>query len=325
MKPKAVVGIIGAGDIGFNIAELLAFKGHDVILHNRYHGNPSDAPSKEWLNKMGKIMDLTDALQIPATGTVSLTHNIYDLKDAKFIIITAGAKRSSTDETREQLAYKNMKIMDGFVDFFVDYPDILKLIVTNPVDVLVNYCVRQVALKSRKEESEIAKKLVGVSYVDTMRLQNAVKEFLNEEHPNIINPVIEGVAIGEHGPKMVPIMSQVTVNAKPLEEFANLEQINNIRQQTVLRGNDIIKLTGASSVSGPAHAAVYMVEQIDMHPKVYIPCSVWDGKRSIGQMVEFLAYQANRIVPVTKTSVELEMMEECRKYLDQQYYNIINS
>ncbi|MBN8827705.1 MAG: hypothetical protein J0H68_03240 [Sphingobacteriia bacterium] len=323
MKPKGTVGIIGAGDIGLNVAEIMALKGHDVIIYNRYH-EVDGKPSPYWLSKMGKIMDMNDSLQLPGSGMVTLTYNPEVLNGVSYIVITAGAKRSSTEETREELAGKNAKILEGFKDIIINNPEALVLIVTNPVDFLTTYLIKSVASHSNRPIEKVAKKIVGVSYVDTMRLKNAVKEFLEVHYPKLTNPIIEGIALGEHGPAMVPIISEVTVNAKPITEFASEEQIENIRQQTILRGNDIIKLTGASSVMGPAHAVIYMIDQIDINPKVQLPCSVWDGKRAIGRLVEFLAQGAHRIINVQKNERERQMMTDCEKILDEQYAKIIS-
>ncbi|MBN9543007.1 MAG: hypothetical protein J0G32_04340 [Alphaproteobacteria bacterium] len=319
---KGTVGVIGAGDIGFNIAEVMALKGHDVIVYNRYH-EVDGKPGPYWLSKMGIVMDINDSLQLPGAGSVCLVHDLDKLSNVDYIVITAGAKRSSPEETREELAGKNAKIIAGFAELISKNSKALTLIVTNPIDFLARYLIEEVAKVSGKKLEEVAKKIVGVSYVDTMRLKNAVKEFLEIHHPEVTNPIIEGIALGEHGPAMVPIMSQVTVNARPLTDFANEDQIEAIRKQTVLRGNDIIKLTGASSVMGPAHAVCYMIEQIDLNPRVQLPCSVWDNGSCIGKLVEFLARQAHKILQVTKSDLELEMMKKCKTTLDAQYNAII--
>lgn len=322
MKPKGKIGIIGAGDIGMNIAEVMALKGHDVIIYNRYH-EVDGKPGANWLSKMGIVMDMNDSLQLPGAGTVCLVSDLDLLIDVDYIVITAGGKRSSPSETREELAGKNAVIIEGYTDLMIKNAKALVMIVTNPIDFLCAYLINTISEKSGISKADIAKRIIGVSYVDTMRLKNAVKEFLEVHHPQLKNPIIEGIALGEHGPAMVPIMSQVTVNAEPLEKFADVEFIESIRMQTILRGNDIIKLTGASSVMGPAHATCYMIEQIDLNPRVQLPCSVWDGERAIGRLVEFLAHKAHRIINVTKSDVEIDMMKKCQSTLDSQYKNII--
>jgi malate dehydrogenase len=319
---KKRVGIIGAGDIGFNLAELLALRGFNVMIHNRYHA-VDGKPSPYWLSKMGTVMDMNDSLQLPGCGEVVLTHNIRDLDDAFATVITAGAKRTHIDETREELAGKNAVIMKGFVPYIAKNPNTLIMIISNPVDSLTQCLIEQTAQATGRSNDEVGKRIVGVSYIDTMRLKNAVKEFLGEAHPEIKDAKIEGLALGEHGPSMVPLLSHVKINGAPLADYASAEQSAAIARQTVLRGNDIIKLTGASSVVGPAHAVMHMILEIADKHKVHLPCSVWDGTRAIGRMAEFTGGAVSGLVTVPMTEDEKERLILSEQALDKQYADIM--
>ena len=320
--PKQTIGIIGAGDIGFNLAELLALQGFDIIIHNRYHAT-DDKPSPYWLSKMGTVMDMNDSLQLPGCGEVSLTSNVMDLKGAFATVITAGAKRTHIDETREELAGKNAAIMKGYVPYIAENPSTLIMVITNPVDSLTQVLIELTAQATGRSKDIIGKMVFGVSYIDTMRLKNAVKEFLQEVHPDIKKPEVEALALGEHGPTMVPLISQVTINDKHLSEFANNEQCEAIARQTVLRGNDIIKLTGASSVVGPAHAAGHMILEIARKKIIDLPCSVWDGKRTIGKVAEFVDGCIARVIDVPMSKEEAAKLALSERTLDRQYLDII--
>lgn len=320
---KGFVGIIGAGDIGFNLAEILALQGYDVLIHNRYH-EVDGQPSPYWLSKQGTVMDMNDSLQLPHCGEVRLVHQIEELTNASVIVVTAGAKRTNSAETREELASKNAVIMRSYAPFLAKTPESLVMIVSNPVDALTQFMIQEVAELTKHAVSEVAKKIVGVSLIDTMRLKNAVKEFLEEQKSPLKKPVIEGLALGEHGPSMVPLMSHVTINGTPLAEFASTEQARIIAEHTILRGNDIIKLTGASSVVGPAHAVMHMILQINQHKKVQLPCSVWDGQRCIGRLVEFEGNKALKVLEVTMSAEEQAMLRKSEHTLDKQYKEIIS-
>jgi malate dehydrogenase len=322
IMPKKRIGIIGAGDIGFNLAELLALRGFDVIIHNRYHA-VDGRPSPYWLSKMGTVMDMNDSLQLPGCGEVTLTHDLNDLNGAFATVITAGAKRTHIDETREELAGKNAVIMKGFIPYISANPDTLILIVSNPVDSLTQCLIESTAAATGRGMDEIGRKIVGVSYIDTMRLKNAVKEFLSEAHPSVKSPEVEGLALGEHGPSMVPLISHVIINGQPLSDYASKEQSNAIARQTVLRGNDIIKLTGASSVVGPAHAVMHMILEIAGNITVELPCSVWDGARAIGKMAEFHRGSVKRIMDVPMNEEETQKLRLSEQALDKQYADIM--
>lgn len=316
------IGVIGAGDIGFNLAEIMALQGYDVVIHNRYH-EVGGKPSPYWLSKMGTVMDMNDSLQLPGCSEISLTHRLEDLDNTYAVVITAGAKRTHIDETREELASKNAIIIQNYAEFVARNPDTLIMIVSNPVDGLTQCLIEKVAALSGRDKESIGKKIIGVSYIDTMRLKNAVKEFLSEHHPEITKPVVEGIALGEHGPTMVPLISHVTVNGKALSEFANDAQIEAIARSTVIRGNDIIKLTGASSIVGPAHAVMYMITAIANHDRIALPCSVFDGTRAIGKMAVFENGSVTHIEDVAMTAEEVAKLRLSEQMLDKQYAAIM--
>lgn len=321
MLKKLKIGIIGAGDIGLNLAEISALQGYDVTVYNRYN-EENGKPSSHWLAKMGFIMDLNDSLQLPDCGSVKLTSNLSDLNNQDAIVITAGAKRTKPSETREELAKKNAAIFKSYIDLAYNNPKSRIFIITNPVDSLTQFLLESVVAKGEAIESA-SRRILGVSCIDTMRLRNIVKETLNPSFPDIYNSYIEGMAIGEHGPSMVPLLSSVKINGKDLSDFASSSQIKQIYDQTVLRGNDIIKLTGNSSVKGPAHAALYMISEILTKQKAELTCSVWDGKRCIGRHVIFYNGYVDHIVDTLMTQMEEESLKASQAALDKQYQIIL--
>lgn len=315
------IGIIGAGDIGFNLAEILAIQGYDVTIYNRYH-QVNGNPSPYWLNKLGTVMDMNDSLQLPGCTEVLLTHNIEDLNNSDIIVITAGAKRSSPEESREELASKNALIFKSFVEFIAKNNDTLFLIISNPVDFLTQYIIEEVAKYNKLDKEIVAKKIAGVSYIDSMRLQNIVKGFIRKLHPTIEDIKVDGLAIGEHGPSMVPIINSLNINGKPASHFLSSVELKQITEQTILRGNDIIKLTGASSVLGPSHAVIFMINKIIKEVSAYIPCSVWDGQRCIGKIAVFNGpHIVNHLLPPMSDDEKEKFASSCIA-LDKQFNNI---
>ncbi|MFV9875540.1 MAG: malate dehydrogenase [Rickettsiales endosymbiont of Dermacentor nuttalli] len=316
------IGIIGAGDIGLNLAEIMALQGYDIVVYNRYHA-VDNKPSPYWLSKMGTVMDMNDSLQLPNCGAVSLTSDLSDLSNVNIIVITAGAKRTNTAETREELAGKNAKIMDNYVAIIANNPYTLVLIISNPVDFLTQYIINKVSELNGQTKDLIAQRVIGVSYIDTMRLQNLIREFLKASYPSIIKPKISAIVLGEHGPSMVPISSTATINDKPLSDFANTEQIDYITSHTILRGNDIIKLTGASSVVGPSHAVMHMITNILNNKEILLPCSIWDGIRAIGKLAKFVDRHFIDIIEVNISNDEKERLRISEQTLDTQYKKIM--
>jgi len=313
-----LIGIIGAGDIGLNLAEICALQGFDIIIYNRYH-EVDGKPSPYWLQKMGRVMDMSDSLQMPSCGSVTLTADIQQLNDAQYIVITAGAKRTSPDETREELARKNATIITSQANFIAHVKNSLTMIVSNPVDGLTQCLIYKVAELSGKKVEEVAKRIIGVSLIDSLRLKNLVRETLCLRNKSYKRSIINAVAIGEHGPTMVPIMSSLTIDDINIDDLLSTEDINHIRQQTILRGNDIIRLTGASSVIGPSHAVMNMILMLTTYPKISIPCAVWDGKRVVGNLVKFVNQRVSTIEQVNIDKHESQLLANSYMTLDKQF------
>ncbi len=316
------IGIIGAGDIGFAIAEIMAISNFDVNLYNRYQ-EVDGKPGPNWLAKMGRLMDMTDGLQLEECGNVKLTSDIKDLDYSQVVVITSGAKRQNPKETREDLAKKNAIIMDGFVDFIAKNENSLILIISNPVDFITQYLVNKVAEKTGKDLKEVAKKIVGVSLVDSMRLKNLVRNHLNANNISHNPDKLTAYSIGEHGPSMVPVMSQIKIDNKKFAEIIDNKAKDEIAKQTILRGNDIIKLTGASSVYGPAYAAVLMINKMYKYDEVELPASVFDGERCIGNLALFHKFSLKEILHLDLSEDEEESFNQSKIAMDKQYKLIV--
>lgn len=291
MVESKKIGVIGAGAIGFNLAQSLGRNGFNVMLYNRYHTEANGLSSKTWVEKEGKVDDLNDALEHPVT----LTHSLSDLEGAYAIVITAGATRKD-GESRADLTKKNAMIIQEYIPLIEASPNTMVMVITNPIDSLTRYIIEKVSASTHRSIASVAKKIIGVSYVDTTRLRNLVRGFVQRNYPEITHPDVKALVLGEHGPTMVPLTSQVTVNGRPLLEFARPDQIEQMVRMVVTRGNDIIVRTGTSAVAGPSIAVVAMIKAMATGKPVQFPCSVFDGDVCMGRLVEFKGNTVQHIV-----------------------------
>ncbi len=324
MSQRHRIGIIGAGAIGLNMAGILGVAGYDVAIYNRRRGAKPGEVDTHWLDKEGRVDDLNDSLELPDYGKITLTSDLDDLVDCYAIIVTAGATRKE-GETRQDLARKNAAIMDEYAALAVKSPQSLMMVISNPVDGLTQYVIEAAAHISGRPVEEVARKVIGVSAVDTMRLKHFVRQFIREHHPERENNVIEALVLGEHGPSMVPVFSTVTVDGTPLTELATPEQLEEIRKKVTTRGAEIIKRTGTSAFVGPARAAVYMIQAIDGGQGIDLPCSVWDGKRCIGGVATFTDNTVVQTVSLALTVQEQNDLATSQASLDAQYLEIRNA
>lgn len=315
-RPKKI-SIIGAGSIGFNLSQSLARNGFGVVLYNRFHTESNGTPSKAWIEKEGRVDDLNDALEYP----IKLTHNLSDLNGSYAIVITAGSTRKE-GESRADLSRKNALIVKEYLPVIIANPDAIVMVISNPVDGLTRYLIEQVAALTSQPSIDIAKKIIGVSYVDTTRLRNLVREFVAKHYPALKYPEIQCLVLGEHGPTMVPLISQVRINGKTLQEFARPEQIEAIIKGVVTRGNDIIIRTGTSAVAGPSIAVINMIKAMETGKPVQFPCSVFDGESCIGRLVEFEGNTVKSLVndvpmsPDEKAQLRLSEEALAKQYTD---------
>lgn len=311
------IGIIGAGAIGFNLASMLGEKGYDVSLYNRKQTD-SVRQDPHWLEKEGRVDDINDALSFPHCGYVTLTSNIETLAGCYALVITAGATRKE-GESRQDLISKNASIINHFAPLIAASPDMMVLVISNPVDTLAHLLIDAVASHSGKSKDVISKKIAGVSYVDTMRLTNLTREVLAKRLPDIQEATIQALVIGEHGSTMTPLFSQLQINGNPATTIITQEECDTIMNRVIYRGSDIIHRTGTSAFTAPARAVLFMIDQMARNEPCKIPCSVYDGKRCIGKLANFHGNNITGITELTLPEGERSMLARSEAALDGLY------
>lgn len=254
-RPK--IGLVGAGQIGGNLALLAAQKElGDVVLF--------DIPRAEGMAK-GKALDMQQLSTIERFDSIlSGTSNYEDLRGADVIIITAGLPRKP-GMSREELLGTNLKIMTDVAENLKKVcPDAFMINIANPLDAMV-YALKQITGGSKQ-------KIVGMSGVlDTARF----KSFISMELGVSMKDVTAFV-LGGHGDDMVPITRLCTVGGVPVTELISAERLAEIEDRTRKGGAELVKLyqTG-SAYFAPAAAAVEMAEAYLRDQKRVLPCCTW--------------------------------------------------
>ncbi|MFO0728138.1 MAG: malate dehydrogenase [Myxococcota bacterium] len=251
------IGLVGAGQIGQNLALLSAQKQlGDVVL--------LDIPAAEGTAK-GKALDLMQMSPVDRyDAQISGTSNYDDLKGADVVIITAGIPRKP-GMSREDLLGTNLKIMTNVAENLKRVcPDAFMINIANPLDAMV-YALKKLTGGTKQ-------KIVGMSGIlDTARFKTFVAAELNVSVKDITANVLGG-----HGDDMVPITRLSTVGGVPLTELIKPERLAEIVQRTRTGGAEIVKLLGnGSAFFAPAAAAVEMAEAYLLDQKRVIPCCTW--------------------------------------------------
>ena len=224
------VAIIGTGNVGTNAAAAI-FRSCscEIVLLDLRDG---------WAE--GRALDISQSANLTETHSLLRGASSYDeISDSAFIVITAGAPRKA-GMSRMDLIEVNKKIMlDIGVKIYKSAPDAVILMVTNPVDHLTHFF--------KKDFPELNIFGFGCS-LDSARYRYFIGRRLG------INPYhINGLMVGIHNPDMIPFVEGTSVGGVPVTEFLSAEDIDEIREQTLNAGTEIVKrlkATGSSYTAG---------------------------------------------------------------------------
>jgi malate dehydrogenase len=249
------IALVGAGQIGQNLAMLAAMKelGDVVIL---------DVPAYVNVAK-GKALDLMEmAPNGNCDANISATSDYKDIQGADVVIVTAGKAREA-GMTREDLLSINIKIIsDVAAGVKANAPKAFCIIVTNPLDAMV-YAFHKMTGFPKNQ-------VVGMAgTLDTARWRAFIAMELGVSVEDVA-----GTVLGGHGPDMVPLPRLTTVGGVPLAEIASKEQIDRLALRTREAGTEIVKLFGkGSAFFSPAYSAIVMAEAYLKDKRRVLPCA----------------------------------------------------
>ena len=194
------VGIIGSGMVGATAAYaiMLHKAASDIVL--------IDANEKRAIAEAQDIMHA-----VPFAAATDVYAGSYeDLKDAKVVIIAAGANQKP-GETRLMLMEKNASIMRDIISKTVTVnPNVIFLVATNPVDIITHICTG-----IAKEFGIPASRIIGSgTTLDTARFRS-----LLGAHVGVDPQHVHAYVLGEHGDSEVLTWSNIDIGGVPLEDF----------------------------------------------------------------------------------------------------------
>jgi len=200
MLCKNKVTIIGAGMVGSTAAYSLVT--NDIV--NEIALIDIDKKLVE-----SQVMDIEHA--VPFYGYTKVKVGTYkDCSDSKAAIICCGAAQKP-GETRLDLVKKNSKIIKEIIPkIFKQNPNIIIVMVANPVDVLTYLSVKMFPKKK--------KQIMGTGTIlDSARFRHLIGGHFN------INPRnIHAYIVGEHGDSELPLWSTASVGNMSLNGCKNL-------------------------------------------------------------------------------------------------------
>ncbi len=260
MATRKKIGLIGAGNIGGELARLCAnAELGDVVLF--------DIAAKESFAK-GKALDLEQNSAILGyDANITGTSKWEDLAGADVLIVTAGIPRKP-GQSRDDLVATNLPIIRDVANNAKKHcPNAFVIVISNPLDAMV-YEYRRVTGCDKGMVAGMA----GV--LDSARFAL----FLARE-ANVSVKDVRAMVLGGHGDDMVPVLSMTTINGVPATTLIAKDKIQSIVERTRKGGGEIVTLMGTSAYYAPASAAVAMAEAFLKDQKRLLPCAAYlDGE-----------------------------------------------
>jgi malate dehydrogenase len=290
------IGLIGAGNIGGELANLAATKQlGDVVLF--------DIPAKEKFAQ-GKALDLEQASALSGSDAqITGTSNWEDLAGVDVLIITAGIPRKP-GQSRDDLVGTNLPIIQNVADNAKKYcPEAFVIVISNPLDAMVYEYKRRVGAPREK--------VVGMAGVlDSARFSL----FLAREAGASIKDV-RATVLGGHGDDMVPVLGYTTINGIPVQQLIKADRLAAIIDRTRKGGGEIVGLMGTSAYYAPASSAIAMAEAYLNDEKRILPAAAYlDGEYGykdlyLGVPVVIGAGGVEKILEIELTAAEKGMLK----------------
>jgi malate dehydrogenase len=250
---RAKIALIGGGNIGGVLAELLAYRElGDVVLFDVVEGLPQ-----------GKALDIAEgAPLLGADAALRGTNDYADVAGADVVIVTAGLARKP-GMSRDDLLKTNLEIMKQVANGVKRYaPDAYVIVVSNPLDAMV-YTFKQISGFPKQ-------RVVGMAGVlDSTRFRAFVAWELGVSVEDVT-----ALVLGGHGDTMVPLVRYCTVAGIPVGKLLPKAKIDAIVERTKNAGGEVVALlkSGSAFVS-PAASAVLMAEAILKDKKRVLACA----------------------------------------------------
>ncbi len=256
------IGVIGGGNIGGVLAQLLVARGYAKHVALVDVKGPDLAA--------GKMLDIAEATPVIRSDVQVAGSKEYDVLDgAEIVINTAGVPRAARPDgtlpTREELLEVNLKITDAVsAGIKANCPEAIVISIANPLDAIV-YRLHMNLGKDRA-------KLMGMAGV----LDSARYRYFIAQEAGVSVENIDAMVLGGHGDSMIPIRSACRIAGMPVEKFISPEKLDAIEARTRKAGGEVVKLLGSGSAFvSPAQSALEMAEAIIYDKKKIIPVSAY--------------------------------------------------
>jgi malate dehydrogenase len=289
------VTVIGAGNVGATVANVLAHKDFlkEVVL--------IDIKAEM---AQGKALDSWQQAPIDYYSTKLIGSDQYETtQDSDIVVITAGLPRKP-GMSRDDLISTNAGIVNNVTENILKYSkNPILIVVSNPLDVMTYAAYKMSGFESSR--------VIGMAGIlDTARYRAFLATALDVSPKDI-----QALLMGGHGDSMVPLPRFTTVAGIPVTELLDEATLNSIIERTKYGGGELVKLMGTSAWYAPGAAAAQMVEAIVKDENRIFPCCVnLNGQYGlknvfVGVPVKLGKNGVEQIIELKLTSSEMEMLK----------------
>lgn len=204
------------------------------------------------------------------------------IRGADVVVVTSGKPRTA-GMGRADLIRENAPIIKNVGAMVREQaPDALVILVTNPLDAMVELMNRTSGLPEDK--------IIGMAGIlDSRRFRGLLAEQLGARSHEV-----SGIVVGQHSDSMVPLFSRATYKAQNILDMVrdgqfSAEKIERVRQSLASTGATILKYNGVSAYFSPAACVTDIAESYLRNKERQFTASVRplgvygvDGEISIG-------------------------------------------
>lgn len=217
---------------------------------------------------VGEVMDLNHCLAYSPSKMHIKVGNYQDCKDAKIVVITAGANQKP-GETRMDLINKNSSIFKDIIEKIKTSGfSGIYLVATNPLDVMTY-------LTLKYSGTEYSKVIGTGAALDTARLR-----YLLGEKIDVCSKDIDAFVIGEHGDSEFIPWSNANIGFKKVIDYLTKEELEEIENQVRNSAYEVINRKGATCY-GIGTCMVRITNAILEDKKVILAVSSYDKKNDV--------------------------------------------
>lgn len=250
------VTVVGAGNVGATVANVIALKGFasELVLLDIKEGVAE-----------GKAMDMMQTSHMMGFDTtiIGSTNDYSKTAGSAVVVITSGIPRKP-GMTREQLIGTNAKIVKSVVDEILKYsPDAVFVVISNPMDTMTYLTLKDSGVPKNR--------IIGMGgMLDSSRFRYYLSQALGCTPTDV-----DGMVIGGHGDTtMIPLVRFATYRGIPVTQILDKATLDKVVADTMVGGATLTGLLGTSAWYAPGAAGATVAEAIATDAKKLIPCCV---------------------------------------------------